>query len=261
MADLTIKNLSVEVDSKKILDNFNIQINSGEIHAIMGPNGTGKSTLSRVIMGDSKYKILDGTITYDNKKLNNMTTDERARLGIFLGMQMPTEIEGVTNADLLRTACHSKEKDSFKLMPFIKKIDTIVEQLNMDKDMVNRCVNTNFSGGEKKKNEILQMYMLEPSLVILDEVDSGLDVDSLKVVAENIMKYYKQYKPAILLITHYQRLLDYIVPDFIHIMMDGYIIKSGKKNLAKIVEDKGYDYIKKSYLNRSSIIEEKEVYE
>ena len=208
MDGLRIENLCVEVENKIILKDYNLEVKKGEIHAIMGPNGTGKSTLSKVIMGDENYKVLSGNIYYNNELINNMTTDERALKGIFLSMQLPLEIEGVTNADLLRTAVHNKEKDDFKLFNFIKELDKTVETLKMDKDMVHRSINVGFSGGERKKNEILQMYMLKPSLIILDEIDSGLDVDSLKVVANHVMDYYKKYNCAIIEITHYQRLLD-----------------------------------------------------
>ena len=179
---LKIEHLTVSVNDKLILNDFSLEIKSGEIHAIMGPNGTGKSTLSKVIMGDPTYKIINGSIYYDDVLLNDLTTDERARLGIFLGMQMPLELEGVTNADFLRTALHIKEGTNFKLFNFIKKLDNTIEKLHMHKDIVHRVVNKDFSGGERKKNEILQMYLLEPNMVILDEIDSGLDVDSLKLL-------------------------------------------------------------------------------
>ena len=240
---LKIKDLIVEIDNKRILDGFNLEIKTGEIHAIMGPNGTGKSTLSKVIMGDDTYKIVSGSIYYDDKEINEMTVDERARLGIFLGLQMPIEIEGVTNADFLRTALHTKQGTDFKLMPFIKEINQTCENLKMNKDMIHRGVNKGFSGGERKKNEILQMYMLKPNIVLLDEIDSGLDVDSLKIVGENVMKYYQENEAGILLVTHYQRLLDYIEPDYVHIMMNGKIVMSGDKSLVKKIENDGYENI------------------
>lgn len=240
---LEIENLKVKVGDKIILNGFNLVINKGEIHAIMGPNGTGKSTLTKVIMGDPNYEIIDGTITFDGKLLNELKVDERARLGIFLGMQLPLAIEGVTNADFLRTALNTKDGKNFKLMPFIKELDKNVEQLKMKKDMIHRGINEGFSGGERKKNEILQMYMLKPSCVLLDEIDSGLDVDSLKIVGENVYNYAKEYKPCMLLITHYQRLLDYIHPDFVHIMKDGKIVKTGDSSLVKEIEEVGYENI------------------
>lgn len=246
---LKIENLTVEVENKLILSNFSLTIKSGEIHVIMGPNGTGKSTLSKVIMGDNHYKILSGDIYFDDKLINDLTVDERARLGIFLGMQMPLEIDGVTNADFLRAAMYAKEGDNFKLYSFIKKMDKNVELLKMNKDMIHRGINKGFSGGERKKNEILQMYMLEPSIVLLDEIDSGLDVDSLKIVGEKVMEYYNDFKPSILLITHYQRLLDYIKPDYVHVMMDGKIVKSGDFSLVKIIEKNGYDFFKNNSEN------------
>ena len=245
MNSLKIENLTVEVEGKVILKEFNLEIKSGEIHAIMGPNGTGKSTLTKVIMGDPSYKIKKGKIYYNGEVINKMKVDERARLGIFLGMQMPMAIEGVTNADFLRSAIRAKEGDNFKLLPFVKKVDELTNKLHMDPDMINRGVNDGFSGGERKKNEILQMYLLKPTIVLLDEIDSGLDVDSLKIVGESVMDYYSEEKPAILLVTHYQRLLDYIKPDFIHVMSGGKIVKSGDKSLALEIEEKGYEKIVK----------------
>lgn len=253
MKKLIIRNLTVTVQNKLILDDFSLEINEGEIHAIMGPNGTGKSTLSKVIMGDPIYKIEGGSITYDGTDLQSLKVDERARLGIFLGMQMPIEIEGVTNADFLRSALHTKEGNEFKLFPFVKELDDTVEKLQMNKEMIHRSLNVGFSGGERKKNEILQMYLLKPNLVMLDEIDSGLDVDSLKLVGEKVMEYHEMKKPAILLVTHYQRLLDYIKPDFIHIMVDGKIVKSGDATLVEEIEKFGYDKYKKQEEKVTSI--------
>ena len=240
---LKIDNLTVSVDDKKILKNFSLEIKSGETHAIMGPNGTGKSTLSKVIMGDPDYKIEEGTIYFDDKLINDLTVDERARLGIFLGLQLPPSIDGVTNADFLRTARSTKDGKDFKLMKFIKELNQTTEDLKMDKEMIHRSVNLGFSGGERKKNEILQMYMLKPNTVILDEIDSGLDVDSLKIVGKQVEEYKKESNCSILLITHYQRLLDYIKPDYIHIIKDGTIVKTGDIELVKQIEKYGYDKI------------------
>lgn len=245
MHTLTIKNLWVKVEDKEILKDFSLEIKSGEIHAIMGPNGTGKSTLSKVIMGDPVYQITHGDILFDGKSILDLTVDERARLGIFLGMQMPLEIEGVTNADFMRSALHAKEKENFKLFEFIKKMNQTVDELQMNKDMIHRGVNVGFSGGERKKNEILQMYLLKPHMVLLDEIDSGLDVDSLRVVGTGVMNYYEKEKPGMLVITHYQRLLDYIIPDFVHIMKDGHIVETGGKELVGEIESYGYSEVTK----------------
>lgn len=245
MFTLEIKNLKVTIENKVILNDFNLKINSGEIHAIMGPNGVGKSTLSKVIMGDTDYVIEEGTILFNDKPINDLTVDERAKLGIFLGMQLPNEIEGVTNADFLRTARHELEDTNFSMIKFINELESNVDKLEMNKDMIHRSLNVGFSGGEKKKNEVLQMYMLKPNTVILDEIDSGLDVDSLKIVGNKVMEYYNEYKPGILVITHYQRLLDYIKPDFVHIMSNGKIVKSGDSSLVLEIEKEGY----KKYIN------------
>lgn len=246
---LKIEEITVSIEEKIILKDFSLVIKSGEIHAIMGPNGTGKSTLTRVIMGDNKYKIEKGKIYFDNKDITGMTTDERARLGIFLAFQLPNPIEGVTNADFLRTAKHETEKEKFKMLSFIKELNTTCEKLKMNKDMIYRSINLGFSGGERKKNEILQMWLLKPNTVFLDEIDSGLDVDSLKIIGESVMEYFNEYKPSILLVTHYERLLEYIKPDFVHIMMDGHIIKTGDLSLVKEIEEKGYDFFKNEYSN------------
>jgi len=240
MKTLKIENLTVSIENKIILKNFNLEINSGEIHVLMGPNGIGKSTLTKVIMGDPSYKIEEGSIYYNDKLLNEMNVDERSRLGIFLGMQLPPEIEGVTNADFLRSAVSVREKDDFKLFEFIKSLDNTVNKLSMNESMIHRGINQGFSGGERKKNEILQMYVLKPSLIMLDEIDSGLDVDSLKIVGNSVMEYFKEYNPGILLITHYERLLDYIKPTHVHVINEGKIIKTGDHKLVKEIEKNGF---------------------
>lgn len=238
---LKIEHVDASIDNRDILKDFNLEIKSGEIHTIMGPNGVGKSTLSKVIMGHPDYKVTKGNIFFNDKLINELTTDQRARLGMFLGMQLPLEIEGVTNADMLRTALHTKEDKDFKLYNFIKELETNVKELNMNPEMIHRGVNVGFSGGERKKNEILQMNMLKPKMIFLDEIDSGLDVDSLKIVGEEVYKYFKKYQPGVLLITHYKRLLEYIKPDFVHIMCDGKIVKTGDLSLVKEIEENGYN--------------------
>ena len=245
MHTLEIKDLTVTVEGKTILSGFSLTINSGEIHAIMGPNGTGKSTLTRVIVGDDSYKIENGEILYDGKDITKLSVDERAHLGIFLGMQSPIAIEGVSNADFFRTIVSTKEKTNFKLFPFIKELDATIDKLKMSHDMINRGVNEGFSGGERKKNEILQMYLLKPDVVLLDEIDSGLDVDSLKIVGDNVTAYHQESNCSVLLITHYRRLLEYIRPQFVHIMMNGKIIKSGDFSLVDYIEKNGYEKIEK----------------
>lgn len=249
---LKIEELTVSIEEKVILNKLNLTMKSGEIHAIMGPNGTGKSTLTRVIMGDNKYKIESGKIYFDDKDITNLTTDERAKLGIFLAFQLPNPIEGVTNADFLRTAIHEKEQNNFKIFNFIKELDKTCEKLKIDKSMIHRGVNLGFSGGERKKNEILQMWLLKPNTIFLDEIDSGLDVDSLKIIGESVMEYKNLYNPSILLVTHYERLLDYIKPEFVHIMINGHIIKTGNFSLVKEIEEKGYDFFKNEYSANTS---------
>lgn len=245
MNTLRIENLTVSIENKIILKNFDLTIKPGEIHVLMGPNGIGKSTLTKVIMGDSNYKIESGEIYYNNELINNMSVDERSRLGIFLGMQLPLEIEGVSNADFLRSAISVREKENFKLFEFIKELDKNIEKLQMKSDMIHRGINQGFSGGERKKNEILQMYMLKPTLVMLDEIDSGLDIDSLKIVGNSVMDYFEYYKPGMLIITHHDKLLEFIQPTYIHVIKDGKIVKTGDYALAKEIEKEGFEKISK----------------
>ena len=239
---LEIKKLNVRTKEKKILNNFNLTINSGEIHAIMGPNGTGKSTLSRVILGDEKYIIDSGDIIVDGKSILDLPTDLRAKLGIFLCYQNPVSIDGISNSEFIRTAINSQNEKPVGLYEFIKRIEKNISDLSMDQAMIHRSLNSGFSGGERKKNEILQMKMLKPKLIIFDELDSGLDVDSLKIVCENINNYLKEYpETSVLLITHYTRILEFIKPEFVHMMKDGTITISGDYKLAQKIEKYGYN--------------------
>ena len=248
---LSIKELSVNVAEKNVLKNFNLDIEDGSIHVIMGPNGVGKSTLSRVIMGDNNYKVTSGKLLFNGEDITNMSTDVRSRLGIFLAMQYPLEIDGVSNQDFLRTAMSSHQGKQVGLYDFIKKCEEATAELKMDKKLIQRSLNVSFSGGEKKKNEVLQLKLLKPSFIILDELDSGLDVDSLKIVSENIANYKKENpNTSILIITHLSKILDYIHPDFVHIISNGEIIETGNFDLAKKIEENGYN----KYLNKSNIM-------
>ncbi|WP_281864599.1 Fe-S cluster assembly ATPase SufC [Planomicrobium okeanokoites] len=245
MSTLVIKDLHVEIEGKEILKGVNLTINTSEIHAIMGPNGTGKSTLASAIMGHPKYEVTSGSITLDGEDVLDMEVDERARAGLFLAMQYPSEISGVTNADFMRSAMNARreEGDEVSLMKFIRELDSKMEVLDMDQDMAQRYLNEGFSGGEKKRNEILQMMMIKPTIAVLDEIDSGLDIDALKVVSEGINQM-KGDDFGCLIITHYQRLLNYITPDHVHVMMQGRVVKSGGAELAHKLEAEGYDWIK-----------------
>ena len=243
-----IENLDVSVEDKKILKNFSINVNAGELHVIMGPNGSGKSTFSSVIAGSDDFDVTKGQMLFDDNDLSDMDPESRAHSGIFLSFQYPIEIPGITVTNFVKTAINSIRKakglgdmDSSDLL---KKIREKSKLLDIDSRFLSRSLNEGFSGGEKKRNEIFQMAMLEPRLSILDETDSGLDIDALKVVANGVNRL-KTRENATIVITHYQRLLDYIVPDFVHVMFDGQIVKSGDKSLAKNLEEKGYDWIKK----------------
>lgn len=256
---LVIENLTVEVENKMILKDFNLTIEDGTSHVIMGPNGVGKSTLTRVIMGDPNYKIIKGDILYNGESIINLKTDERAKKGIFLAMQNPLEIDGISNSEFLKTALSSKENRNVNLYSFMKKMDKVKEELKMPNEMVHRSVNKGFSGGEKKKNEIFQMKILEPELVLLDEIDSGVDVDSLKVLGENINNYKKENKRvSLLMITHYTHLLKYVNVDYVHILKGGKIIKTGDYSLAKKIEDNGFNF---DDISMSSVIEKGDISE
>lgn len=242
---LKIENLHVSIDDKEIIKGFNLEINGGEIHAIMGPNGTGKSTLAAAIMGHPRYEVTKGSVKLDGQEVLEMEVDERAKAGLFLAMQYPSEVSGVTNADFLRAAMNARreEGDEISLMKFIRKLEEKMEKLEMDSSFSQRYLNEGFSGGEKKRNEILQLLMLEPKIAILDEIDSGLDIDALKVVADGVNSM-RGPEFGCLIITHYQRLLNYIKPDKVHVMMQGRIVKSGGPELALRLEEEGYDWIK-----------------
>ena len=243
---LNIKNLSVKViDSDiNILNKLNLEIGNGEVHAIMGPNGTGKSTLAKIIMGHYQYEVTNGSIKFNNKDITKLSVDERAKLGIFLSMQDPTVIDGVSNSEFIRTAQNEINGSKTNLYEFIKNMESSLDDLKLDSNMIHRSINKDFSGGEKKKNEILQMKLLKPKFIILDELDSGLDVDSLKIVSKNINNYLKENKDcSVLIITHYPRILEYIKPDYVHILKDGNIKKTGDMKLALEIEKNGYQII------------------
>ena len=244
---LKIKNLHASVEDTKILKGLNLEVKSGEVHAIMGPNGSGKSTLASVIAGREDYDVTDGEINFQGTDLGELGPEERAREGIFLAFQYPVEIPGVSTTNFMKTAVNqireSKGEKPLDAVAFLKLMKEKMELVNIRQDLLSRSINDGFSGGEKKRNEIFQMAMLNPKLSILDETDSGLDIDALKIVSNGV-NALKSKENATVVVTHYQRLLDYIVPDFVHVLMDGKIVKSGDKNLALELEEKGYDWIK-----------------
>ena len=244
---LSIDNLHVSVEGKPILNGINLDVRAGEVHAIMGPNGSGKSTLSSVIAGNEDYEVTEGDIIYKNENIIELSPEERAHKGIFLSFQYPVEIPGVTVTNFIKTAINSNQKarneSEMPANTMLKKIREKSKLLEIDSKFLSRSLNEGFSGGEKKRNEIFQMAMLEPSLSILDETDSGLDIDALKVVANGVNKL-RNKDNAIIVITHYQRLLDHIIPDYVHVLHEGKIVKSGDKELAHQLEEKGYDWIK-----------------
>ncbi len=244
---LEIRNLQATIDGKEILKGLNLTVKAGEIHAIMGPNGSGKSTLAKVLAGHPSYEVTGGEVIYNGKNLLELEPDERAREGVFLAFQYPIEIPGVSNANFLRMAYNEKAKhenrEELDPLEFDDLIEEKIKVVEMEKSFINRSVNEGFSGGEKKRNEILQMAVLEPKLAVLDETDSGLDIDALRIVAGGVNKLANKDN-AIILVTHYQRLLDYIEPDIVHVLYRGQIVKSGGKELALELEKKGYDWIK-----------------
>ena len=246
MSLLKIKNLNVEINGKQILKDFNIEVKAGEIHAIMGPNGTGKSTLANAIAGHSTYEVTKGSILLEGKEMLELDPDERAREGIFLAFQYPIEIPGVTTTNFMKAAINERRKQNgeepIKAKDFLKMMKEKMKYVDIDQKYMSRELNVGFSGGEKKRNEIFQMAMLEPKLAIMDETDSGLDIDALRIVANGVNKL-RTKDNGFIIITHYQRLLDYIIPDFVHVMYDGKIVKSGGKELALELEEKGYEWL------------------
>ncbi|MCI5583141.1 MAG: Fe-S cluster assembly ATPase SufC [Anaeroplasma sp.] len=240
---LEIKGLRAKIEDKEILKGVDLVIKTGEVHAIMGPNGTGKSTLSSIIMGQPKYEVTDGDILLNNESILPLQVDERARKGIFLAYQYPIEVPGVTNSDFIRSAMKATSGKDVPLFSFIRSFDKACNELKMREDLSHRYLNEGFSGGEKKRNEILQMKMLKPKFAILDEIDSGLDVDALRIVGENVSGMVSE-NFGCLLITHYQRLLDYIKPDYVHIMINGRIVMTGGKELIAKIDQNGYDWVK-----------------
>ncbi|OGU46742.1 MAG: Fe-S cluster assembly ATPase SufC [Ignavibacteria bacterium GWB2_36_8] len=248
---IKIKDLHANIEGKEILRGINLEVNAGEVHTIMGPNGSGKSTLANVLAGHESYEVTKGTVEFEGKELLELDPDERAREGLFLAFQYPIEIPGVSNATFLKTAINEIRKhhgkDEISAKDFLALIKEKAKILGMDNSLISRSVNSGFSGGEKKRNEILQLLMLNPKLALLDETDSGLDIDALKIVSEGVNKF-KNKNNAVIVVTHYQRLLDYIVPDFVHVLSKGRIIKSGGKELALELEAKGYDLIKSEEL-------------
>jgi len=249
---IKIKNLHANIEGKEILKGLNLEVKAGEVHAIMGPNGAGKSTLASILAGREEYEITAGSITFDGKDLLELSTEERAREGLFLAFQYPVEIPGVSNINFLRTALNEireyKGQEPISAKDFMQMVRDKSALVELDSKLANRSVNEGFSGGEKRRNEIFQMAMLDPKLAILDETDSGLDIDALRIVANGVNKLKTPHNASIV-ITHYQRLLDYIVPDFVHVLYDGKIVKTGPKELALTLEEKGYDWIKESILS------------
>lgn len=247
MSLLNIKDLSARVEEKEILKGFNLEVNPGEVHAIMGPNGSGKSTLASVLAGREDYEVTGGAVDFSGKDLLDMDPEERAREGLFLAFQYPVEIPGVSNVNFMRAALNEirnhRGEEPMEAKEFLAYFREMKKLVELDTTLANRSVNEGFSGGEKKRNEIFQMAMLQPKLAILDETDSGLDIDALRIVASGVNKLRNEDR-SMIVITHYQRLLDYIVPDFVHVLFDGQIVKSGTKELALELEEKGYDWIK-----------------
>ncbi|HEV8286449.1 MAG TPA: Fe-S cluster assembly ATPase SufC [Chitinophagaceae bacterium] len=252
---LTIKNLHAGIEEKKILNGINLEIKPGEVHAIMGPNGSGKSTLASVLAGRENYEVTEGSVEFFGKDLLELAPEERAGEGLFLAFQYPVEIPGLSTTNFIKTAVNEVRKyrgqEPLDAVAFLKLMKEKMKLMNIDQSLLSRSLNEGFSGGEKKRNEIFQMAMLQPKLAVLDETDSGLDIDAIRIVANGVNKF-RNKDNAVLLVTHYQRLLDYIIPDFVHVLYNGRIVKSGSKELAFELEEKGYDFIKNEVVEVSN---------
>ena len=247
MKELKIKDLHVEVEEKEILKGVSLTVGQGEVHALMGPNGNGKSTLLAAVMGHPKYRVTSGSITWDGKNVLEMSVDERSRAGLFLAMQYPQEIPGVTNSDFLRAAMNVRRESPVPLFTFIRSMEKTIRDLEMKEDLAHRFLNEGFSGGEKKRNEIVQMELLKPDLAMLDELDSGLDVDALHIVARAINNMRKEYPLSLIVVSHYERFYELIEPQFVHVLVDGKIVTEGDAELARRIDREGYDWIYKEY--------------
>lgn len=247
MKELIIKNLHVEIDNKEILKGIDLTINPKEIHAIMGPNGNGKSTLLQTIMGHPKYVVTEGEIYFNGVDVLKLPINERSKLGIFLAMQYPQEIAGITNSDFLRAAINSRREKPVSLFEFVKNLENNIKKLKMNEDLAHRFLNEGFSGGEKKRNEILQMKLLNPDLAMLDEIDSGLDVDAIKIVASNILEEYEERGMSLMVVSHYERFYELVKPTHAHVLINGRIVESGDFSLVKKIDTEGYDWIYKKY--------------
>ena len=253
---LEIQDLTVTVADKNILNNFNLKLDEGKIHVIMGPNGAGKSSICKVLLDDEDYKIKKGTIKYQNKLINKLSTTDRSRLGIYYLSQSPMAIEGVTNAEMLRMALNEKTNKQVGIFEFNKKLKAICEKLSLPKTFIHKNINEGASGGERKKIELMHLWMLEPNLILLDEIDSGLDVDALKIVVDSINEYYEKYQPTILIITHHIKILDSIKPDKVHVLIKGSIVNEGDVSLAKKIEKEGFnEYIRAFKLSKDDLNE------
>jgi Fe-S cluster assembly ATP-binding protein len=247
MSTLNIKNLHVEIEGKEILKGVDLSVNSAEIHALMGPNGNGKSTLLAAIMGHPKYTVTQGEITFDGQDVLKMAVNERSKIGLFLGMQYPMEVAGVTNSDFLKAALNSRRTSPIPLFTFIRTLEKAVNSLQMKSDLAHRYVNEGFSGGEKKRNEILQMILLEPKIAMLDEIDSGLDVDAMKIVAAAILEQSVKSQVGLIIVSHYERFYQLIQPTHVHVILDGKIVLSGNQDLVNRIDTEGYDWIAQAY--------------